>query len=53
MVASYKKSILNPAFHRISDIILSVVVGATVIHEIVGPVLSKAVLKKAGEIVEG
>ncbi len=38
------------AFDGISDIIISIIVGATVIHEIIGPLLSKAMLKKAGEL---
>ncbi|HPQ45548.1 MAG TPA: cation:proton antiporter [Syntrophales bacterium] len=40
----------NPAFNSISDIILNVIIGATIIHEIVGPLSSKFVLEKAGEI---
>lgn len=40
----------NRQFTGISDIILSVIIGATVIHEMIGPVLSKMMLKKAGEI---
>lgn len=40
----------NPAFNSISDIILNVIIGATIIHEIFGPVLSKFALEKAGEI---
>lgn len=40
----------NRQFAGISDIILSVIIGATVIHEMIGPVLSKMMLKKAGEI---
>jgi len=44
---------LNPVFQGISDIILSVVVGATVIHEVIGPILSKVMLEKAGEIANG
>jgi len=40
----------NPAFDSISDIILNVIIGATIIHEIFGPVISKFVLEKAGEI---
>ena len=42
----------NPAFHTISAIVLNVVIGATIIHEIIGPVVSKFALKKAGEITE-
>jgi len=40
----------NPAFDSISDIILNVIIGATIIHEIIGPVISKFALEKAGEI---
>jgi Kef-type K+ transport system membrane component KefB len=40
----------NPAFSSISDIIINVIIGATIIHEILGPVICKLVLKKAGEI---
>jgi len=40
----------NPAFDSISDIILNVIIGATIIHEIFGPVISKFALEKAGEI---
>lgn len=40
----------NSVFDNISDIIISIVIGATVIHELIGPVLSKMALKKAGEI---
>jgi len=40
----------NPVFANIADIIINTVIGATVIHELVGPVLSKIALKKCGEI---
>lgn len=40
----------NPAFSAISDIILSVIIGATVVHELFGPIFAKLALKKAGEI---
>ena len=40
----------NPAFADISDIIVSVTIGATVIHELIGPVTSKLALQKAGEL---
>lgn len=33
-----------------ADIIIGVVVGATVVHELLGPMVSKFVLRKAGEI---
>lgn len=40
----------NSVFNAFSDIILSVIIGATIIHEILGPVISKFALEKAGEI---
>ena len=40
----------NPAFDSISDIILSVIIGATVIHELIGPICAEFALKKAKEI---
>ncbi|MDD2558960.1 MAG: cation:proton antiporter [Desulfuromonas sp.] len=40
----------NPAFNSISDVILNVTIGATIVHEIVGPFIAKFVLEKAGEI---
>ncbi|MDZ7722613.1 MAG: cation:proton antiporter [candidate division KSB1 bacterium] len=40
----------NPAFASFSDIILNIVIGATIIHEIIGPIISKFSLAKAGEI---
>lgn len=40
----------NTAFGNISDIIISIIIGATVVHELIGPVLSKMALKRAGEI---
>jgi hypothetical protein len=40
----------NPAFSPFSDYILNIVLGATVIHEILGPVAAKISLTKAGEI---
>lgn len=43
----------NPAFHALSDTLIGVVIGATVIHEIVGPILSETALKRAGEIAAG
>ena len=41
-----------PQFHELSDIILSVIMGATIIHEIIGPIAAKKTLLKAGEIDE-
>ncbi len=40
----------NPAFSDIAQILVSTVLGATVIHELIGPVVSKLTLEKAGEI---
>ena len=40
----------NNSFTQIADIIISIIIGATIIHEFIGPVISKFVLKKAGEI---
>ena len=40
----------NDAFAPISDIILSVVIGATVIHELIGPLLVRLALQRAGEL---
>ena len=40
----------NPNFSHISGIIVNVVIGATVIHELVGPIIAKITLEKAGEI---
>jgi len=42
----------NPAFGSISDILMNVIIGATVIHEILGPVLAKLSLARAGELQE-
>ncbi len=40
----------NNAFNQIADIIISVIIGATIIHELIGPFIAKFSLKKAGEI---
>lgn len=40
----------NPAFDTISSTIISVIIGATVIHEIIGPIFAKTALLKSGEI---
>jgi len=42
----------DPAFSHISDAFINIVLGATVIHELIGPVLAKFSLRKAGEIKE-
>lgn len=40
----------NPVFKPVSDIVLNVIIGATIIHEIVGPLISKFSIRRAGEI---
>ena len=43
----------NPALSDIADIVISVIIGATVIHELLGPIVSKAAIQAAGEIPAG
>lgn len=43
----------NPALAGLADVVISVIIGATVIHEILGPILSKVAIKAAGEIAAG
>lgn len=38
------------AFSAYSSLIIGIVIGASVIHELFGPIISKATLRKAGEI---
>lgn len=40
----------NSTFNVLSDIIISVIIGATIIHEFIGPIIAKITLTKAGEI---
>lgn len=40
----------TPYFKSISDIIMNMIIGATIVHEIIGPVFAKLALRKAGEI---
>ena len=40
----------NPNFKEVGSILVNVVIGATVIHELLGSVFSKLALTKAGEI---
>ncbi len=40
----------NKDFHEFSTLIIGTVIGAAVIHELLGPVIAKSFLKKAGEI---
>jgi Kef-type K+ transport system membrane component KefB len=42
----------NPDFGVIANPFINIILGATVIHEVIGPVVSKYALKKAGEIKE-
>lgn len=39
----------HPAMHAISEVLLNVIIGATVIHELIGPLLAKLALQKSGE----
>ena len=43
----------NPNFKEVGSILVNVVIGATVIHELLGPISSKLALTKAGEVSEG
>lgn len=40
----------NPAFGAFSDVLINTIIGATVLHELVGPLFAKAALERAGEI---
>jgi len=40
----------NPVFSEFSELIMSVIIGATVFHEFIGPLAAKIALKKAREI---
>ena len=40
----------DPVFQETASMIMGVVIGAALIHEIIGPVFSRLSLKKAGEI---
>ena len=40
----------NSALTPLADLVISTVIGATVVHELIGPVIAKITLKKAGEI---
>ncbi|MDD5645043.1 MAG: cation:proton antiporter [bacterium] len=39
----------DPAFDKFSDIILSVIIGSTILHEFIGPISGKWAIKAAGE----
>jgi len=40
----------NEAFINISEVLLTTIIGATIINELIGPIITKISLKKAGEI---
>ena len=40
----------NPSFNTISNIIVSIIIGSVILNELIGPILAKTALKKAGEI---
>jgi Kef-type K+ transport system membrane component KefB len=40
----------HAAFSGFADLVLNVVIGATIVHEFIGPISSKIALSKAGEI---
>lgn len=40
----------TPAFRPVADLIMGIAIGATVIHEIAGPLVARLGLQKAGEI---
>ncbi|MEE4196037.1 MAG: cation:proton antiporter [Bacteroidales bacterium] len=40
----------NPSFQDFSDTIIGVIIGATIIHELIGPLSAKLALKKANEL---
>jgi len=40
----------DAAFAQVASFIIGIVIGATLIHEIIGPIISKYSLKKAKEI---
>lgn len=40
----------DPAYNNIADIVIGLIIGATVIHEFIGPILVKFALKRSKEI---
>ena len=40
----------NPAFDSFADIVINVIIGATVIHELIGPILVQIAFKRSGEV---
>jgi Kef-type K+ transport system membrane component KefB len=43
----------NEAFADMADVVISVIIGATIIHELLGPIVSRAAIRAAGEIPVG
>lgn len=43
----------NPAFDSFADVVINVIIGATVIHELIGPILVQIAFKKSDEIGAG
>jgi len=43
----------NPAFDSFADVVINVIIGATVIHELIGPILVQIAFKKSGEVGAG
>lgn len=39
----------NPAFDAFSDVLINTIIGATVLHELIGPLCAKTALSRAGE----
>jgi Kef-type K+ transport system membrane component KefB len=40
----------DPAFAELSNILLSVIIGATVLHELIGPLAAKLAIQRSGEM---
>jgi len=40
----------NPAFTPVSDMLMSIIIGATVIHELIGPLIARSALRRSGEL---
>lgn len=40
----------DPEFDAISNLVINIIIGATIIHEIIGPISAKIALKKSNEI---
>lgn len=40
----------KPIFNSFSDLIMSITIGGTIVHELIGPIVAEITLKRAGEI---